>query len=185
MCNSFLGGNAKGITQRDPCCKSISTLRQEAWSRLTKSFPSQMEFIPSRNLPSLQWATQLLGRPEECPSSSDSLFPPLPSWSTGCCPFSSSYPDPCCEELTHWKRPWCWERLKAGGEGDDRGWDGGMPSPMQWTWVWASSRSWWWTGKPGLLQSVGSQRVGHDWETELNWSRSSFRREVIPLPGAF
>ena len=60
-----------------------------------------------------------------------------------------------------------WERLKAGGEGDDRGWDGWMASPTWWTWVWASSRSWWWTGKPGMLQSMGSQRVGHDWETEL------------------
>ena len=62
-----------------------------------------------------------------------------------------------CEELTHWKRPWCWERLKAGGEGDDRGWDGWMASPTWWTWVWASSRSRWWTGKPGVLLSMGSQ----------------------------
>ena len=59
-----------------------------------------------------------------------------------------------------WKRPRCWERLRSGGEGDDRGWDGWMasPSPTQWTWVWASSRSWWWTGKPGVLQSMGSQK---------------------------
>ena len=55
------------------------------------------------------------------------------------------------EELTLWKRPWCWERLKAGGEGDDRGWDGWMASPTRWTWVWAISRSWWWTGKPDML----------------------------------
>ena len=74
-----------------------------------------------------------------------------------------------CEELTHWKRPWCWERLKAGGEGDDRGWDSWMASPTRWAWVWASSRSWWWTGKPGVLQSMGSQRVGQDWATELKW----------------
>ena len=67
-----------------------------------------------------------------------------------------------CKELTHWKRPWYWERLKAGGEGDDRGWAGGMASLTQWTWVWANSGSWWWTGKPGVLQSMGSQRVGHD-----------------------
>ena len=72
------------------------------------------------------------------------------------------------EELTHWKRPWCWERLKAGGDGDDRGWDGWMASSTQWAWVWVSSRSWWRTGKPGVLQSMGSQRVGHDWATELN-----------------
>ena len=74
---------------------------------------------------------------------------------------------PPCEELTHWKRPWCWERLKAGGEGDNRGWDGWMASLTQWTWVWASSGSWWRTEKPGVLQSMGSQRVGHDWATEL------------------
>ena len=62
-----------------------------------------------------------------------------------------------CEELTHWKRPWYWERLKEGGEGADRGWDGWMASPMRWTWVWASSRGWWWTCSPGMLQSMGSQ----------------------------
>ena len=63
-----------------------------------------------------------------------------------------------------------WERLKAGGKGDDRGWDGWMASLTQWTWIWVSSGSWWWTGRPGVLQSMGSQRVGHDWATELNWT---------------
>ena len=71
-------------------------------------------------------------------------------------------------ELTHWKRPWCWERLRAGGEGDDRGWHGWMASPTQWTWVWVNSGSWWWTGKPGVLWFRGSQRVRHDWGTGLN-----------------
>ena len=71
------------------------------------------------------------------------------------------------EELSHLKRPWCWERLKAGGEGDDRGWDGWMASHIRWTWVWASSWSWWWTGKPSVLQSMGLQKVGHNWATEL------------------
>ena len=65
---------------------------------------------------------------------------------------------------------WCWEGLGAGGEGDDRGWDGWMASPTRWTWVWVNSRSWWWTGRPGVLQFMGSQRVGHDWATELNWT---------------
>ena len=64
-----------------------------------------------------------------------------------------------------------WERLKT--EGDDTGWDGWMASPTWWTWIWVNSRSWWWTGKPGVLQSMGSQRVGHDWATELNWTDSS------------
>ena len=74
-----------------------------------------------------------------------------------------------CEELTHLKRPWCWVRLKAGGEGDDRGWDSWMASPTQWRWVWVNSGSWQWTGRPGVLQSVGSPRVRHDWATDLNW----------------
>ena len=74
------------------------------------------------------------------------------------------------EELTHWKRPWCWEGLEAGGETDDRGWDGWMASLTQWTWVWVNSGSWWWTGRPGVLRFIGSQRVDHDWVTELNWT---------------
>ena len=77
-----------------------------------------------------------------------------------------------CEELTHWKRPWCWEGLGAGRKGDNRGWDGRMASPTRWTWVWVNSRRWWWTGRPGVLRFMGSQRVGHDWATELNWTES-------------
>ena len=76
-------------------------------------------------------------------------------------------------KLTRWKRPWCWEGLEAGGEGDDRGWDGWMASPTQWAWVWVNSGSLWWTGRPGMLRFMGSQRVGHDWATELNWTESS------------
>ena len=80
-----------------------------------------------------------------------------------------------CEELTHWKRPWCLDRLKEGVEGGDRG-DAWMASLTQWTWVWVSSRSWWWTGRLGVLQSMGSQRVGHDWT--LNWIET----HVPPFP---
>ena len=83
-----------------------------------------------------------------------------------------------CNELTHLKRPWCWERLRAGGEGDDRGWDGWMASPTQWTWVWVNSGSWWWTGRPGMLQSMQWQRVGHDWSDSTHtctlWLFGSF-----------
>ena len=75
-----------------------------------------------------------------------------------------------CEELTHWKRPWCWEGLGAGVEGDNRGWDGWMASLTWWEWVWVNSRSWWWTGRPGVLWFMGLQRVGHDWVTELYWT---------------
>ena len=75
-----------------------------------------------------------------------------------------------CEELTHWNRPWCWEGLGAGGEGDDRGLDGWMASLTRWTWVWVNYGSWWWTGRPGVLWFTGSQRIGHDWANELtNW----------------
>ena len=73
-----------------------------------------------------------------------------------------------CEELTHLKRPWCWERSKAGGEGDDRGWDGWMALSTRWTWIWVDSGNWWWTGRPGVLRIMGLQRIGHDWATELN-----------------
>ena len=84
-------------------------------------------------------------------------------WKDWC--WSSSALATWCEQLTHWKRPWFWERLRAA-EGGSRGW----ASPTQWTWAWVGSRSWWWTGKPGLQQAMGSQGVRHDWATELNWT---------------
>ena len=89
-----------------------------------------------------------------------------------------------CEELTHLKRPWCWERLKAGGRGDNRGWDGWMALLIQCRWVWANSGSWWRTGRPSVLQSMGSQRVGHNsnW-TELNsWKGRSSDSTLISTP---
>ena len=69
--------------------------------------------------------------------------------------------------ITRWKRPWCWEGLGAGGEGDNRGWDGWMVSLTRWTWVWVNSGIWWWTGRPGVLQFMRFQRVVQDWATEL------------------
>ena len=90
-------------------------------------------------------------------------------WKDWCWSWNSNTLATWCKELIHWKRPWWWERLKAGGEGNDRGWDGWMTSPTRWTWVWVSSGSWWWTGRPGVLQSMGLRRVRHDWVTELNW----------------
>ena len=73
-----------------------------------------------------------------------------------------------CEELTHLKRPWCWERLRAGGKGDDRGWDGWMASPTQWTWVWVNSESWWWTGRPACCSLWGHKEP--DTTEWLNWN---------------
>ena len=83
------------------------------------------------------------------------------------------------KELTQWKRPWCWEGLGAGGEGDDRGWDGWMASPTRWTWVWVNSGSWWQTGRPGVLWFMGSGRVRHDRATEVNWTEMDL--ETITL----
>ena len=102
------------------------------------------------------------------------------NWKEWCWSWSSNTLATWWEELTHWKRPWCWERLKVGGEGDDRGWDGGMASLTRWACVWVSSRSWWWTGKPGMLQSKGLQRVGHDRETELNWTEKTAYIWILP-----
>ena len=84
-----------------------------------------------------------------------------------------------CEKLTRLKRPWCWERLKAGGEVDDRGWDGWMTSLTRWTWVWVNPGSWWWTGRPGVLQSVGSQKAGHNWVTEPNWTNGNIQVALV------
>ena len=89
-------------------------------------------------------------------------------WKDWCWSWNSNTLATWCEELTHWKRLWCWERLKVEGEGDNRGWDGWMASPIRWTWVWVNSGSWWWPGRPGELPSMGSQRVGCNWVTKLN-----------------
>ena len=93
-------------------------------------------------------------------------------WRTdGCWSWNSNTLATWCEKLTHWRRPKCWERLKVGGEGEDRGWEGCMASLTQQTWVWVDSGSWWWTGKPGVLQSMGSQRV-LDMTEQLNWTEN-------------
>ena len=103
-------------------------------------------------------------------------------WQEWCWSWNSRTLATSCQELTHWKRLWCWEALGAGGEGDNRGWDGWMASPTRWTWVWVNSGSWWWTGRPGVLRSIGSQRVRHDWVTELNWTdRHSWKRIFTKL----
>ena len=95
-------------------------------------------------------------------------------WKDWCWSWNSDTSATWCEELTSWKRPWCWKRLRAGGEGDDRRWDGWMASPTQWKWVWVDSGSWWWTSLsitwPGMLQFMWSQRIRHNWATELNWT---------------
>ena len=91
-------------------------------------------------------------------------------WKDWCWSWNSNTLATWCKELTHWKRPWFWEGLEARNEGDDRGWDGWMASLTWWTWLWVDSGGWWWTGRPGVLRCMGSQRVGwlSDW-TELKY----------------
>ena len=90
-------------------------------------------------------------------------------WKEWCWSWNSSTLATSCEELTHWKKLWCGEGFGVGGEGEDRGWEGWMASLTQRTWVWVNSGSWWWTGRPGVLRFMGSQRIGYNWATELNW----------------
>ena len=134
---------------------------------------------------SISWLTfsipiQILDSPWTARRSNQSILKeisPSVHWKDWCWSWNSNTLATSCKELTHLKRPRCWERLRAGGEWDDRGWDGWMASPTRWAWVWVDSGSWWWTGRPGMLQFMGSQRVGHDWVNELNWSRER-RRSV-------
>ena len=91
-------------------------------------------------------------------------------WKDWCWSWNSSTVATWYKELTDMKRACCWERLKAIGERDDRGYEGWMASPTQWTWVWVNFWSWWWIGRPDVLRFMGLQRVRHDWVTELNWT---------------
>ena len=130
-------------TMRKAECRRIDAFELQCWRRLFESPLDRKEIQPVYPKGNQFWI--FIGR-TDAEAETPILWPPHTK-----------------------KRPWCWERLKEGGEGDNRGWYGWMASPTQWTWVWASSKSLWWTGKPGMLQSMGSQRVGHDWATELNW----------------
>ena len=116
--------------------------------------------------------SRLLGVPWTARRSNQSILKeisPGVHWKDSCWSWNSNTLATPCEELTHWKSPWCWEGLGAGGEVDNRGWDGWMASLTRWAWVWVNG-SLWWTGRPGMLQLMGLQRVGHDWATKLNWT---------------
>ena len=103
-------------------------------------------------------------------------------WKEWCWSWNSSTLATSCEELTHWKRLRCSKWLGTGGEeGDDRGWDGRMASRTRWTWVWVTSGSWWWTGSPGVLWLMASQRVGNNWATELNWTTFQHSKKLSVL----
>ena len=101
-------------------------------------------------------------------------------WNDWCWSWNSNTLATLWEKLTHLKR--CRQRLKVWGERDNREWDCWMASPIQWTWIWVNSGSWWWTGRPGVLRFMGSQRVGHDW-TELNWGKQTLeghKQNLVP-----
>ena len=93
-------------------------------------------------------------------------------WKDWCWSWNFSFLVIWCEQTTHWKSSWCWERLRAEGEEGVRGWDGCTASPMQQTWTCANSRGWWGTGRTGMLQSMGSQRAGYNWRTEQHQRHS-------------
>ena len=132
---------------------------------------------PSFLLPSIFSNNVVLEKTLESPLDCKEIQPVNPKgnqsnihWKDWCWSWNSNTLATLCEELTDLKRPWYWEKLKVWVEGDDRGWDMWMASPTQWTWVWVNSGSWWWTRRPVVLQSMGLQRVGHDWVTEVNWT---------------
>ena len=130
-------------------CWRIDTFELWCWRRLESPLYYK-EIKPVHSKGNQSWI--FIGR-TDAEAEAPILWPPdVKNWLIG--------------KLTHW----CWEKLKTGGEGDDRGGDGWMLSLTRWTWVLASSRSWWWTGKPGVPQSVGLQRVGHNWVSEMNWT---------------
>ena len=110
---------------------------------------------------------------------------PKTLWKDWCWSLSSCSLATWCKQLTHWKRPWSWERLKAEGEVGDRGWDDWMALPIQWTWTWTNSRRWWGLGKPGRLQSMGLQRVGHDLAFEQKQNQDNSFTSTLHCPDCF
>ena len=133
-----------------------------------------MESFPGKLSPPFEWLITAISIVfDSSPPTSLSIW----SWTSLCSVLNIHWKDWCWswnsntlatwyKQLTHLKRPWCWERLRAGGKGHNRGWDGWLAAPTRWTRVWVDSRSWWWTGRPGVLRFMGLQRVRHDWATE-------------------
>ena len=151
---------------------SMGFSRQEYWSRLP--FPSPRT-LSAEELMLLNCSVRRLLRVPWTEGDPTRAFQRRSVlgvyWKDWCWSWNSNTLATWCEELTHLKSPWCWERLRSGGEGDDKGWDGWMALPTLWTWVWVASGSWWWTGRPGMLRFMVLQGVRHDWVTELNWTK--------------
>ena len=151
-----------GIT--DSMDLSLSELPSLWWT----GRPGMLRFMGSQRV-GHDWATELNWTERK---SNQNIH-----WKDWC--WSSNTLATWCEEPTHWKRPWCWERLREKGEGDDRGWDGWMASPTQRTWVWTNSRRGWRSGKPRVLQFMGSQRVGHNRVTGQQKQQQTLGKAII------
>ena len=100
-------------------------------------------------------------------------------WEDWCWSWNSNTSRHLMQRADSFEKTLMWERLRAGGEGDDRGWDGWMASLTRWSWVWVNSGNWWWTGRPGVLRFMGSQSIGQDWATELNWTEPHHNKNHI------
>ena len=151
-------------------CESWTVKKAECWRIM----------LLNRGVGEDSWESLRLHRDPTSPSWRKSVL--AIHWKDWCWSWNSNTLATSCEELTHWKRRWCWEGLGEGGEGNDRGWDGWMASPTQWTWVWVNSGSWWWTGRPGVLWFMRSQSRTRlsDWsdckKTEISSATRKDRR---------
>ena len=156
---------------RDPRASSFGSTTPECSFHLQGYFPVQNDcWNPSFLLPVSHWEKFTLNCKGGNTSPSQRKSVLGVHWKDWYWSWNSNTLTTWCEELTHLKRPWCWERLKMVGEGDNREWDGWMASLTQWTWVWVDSGSWCWTGRPGMLQLMG--RKESDMTQQLNWTES-------------
>ena len=153
-------------------CQRHGSPRLQVWKThtLPMAFFYLSQALPVACVESTTQETTLLGLQGDQISQSKKKSVLIIHWKDWCWSWSSNTLATWCEELTHWKRPWCWERLKAGGEVDDTGWDDGKASPTWWTCVSASSGSWWWIGKPGMLQF---KQIAKNWTRLSNWTELS------------
>ena len=160
------------LANKGPCSQSYGFSSSHVW---TWELDYKENWVLKNDAFELWCWRRLLRVPWTARRSNPSILKeinPTIHWKNWCWSRSSNTLATWCKESTHWKRSWFWERFKAG-EGDNRRWGGWMASLTQWTWVWANSRRWWRTGKAGVLQSLGSQRVRRDWLNDVDGDSKS------------